>query len=137
MIISKKIKINDKDKATIKKLKSNLYWNNRNIEKEKKKRKQIASYTFGSKRLQRKLSKCNISTEHWQNIRNNRILSCARASASYGNDNIKLIDENTLLIKLTKDKHIKLDVNLKKLHLFKKNICNGTTKAVLSDYSQT
>ena len=115
----KKIKINDKDKATIKKLKSNLYWNNRNIEKEKKKRKQIASYTFGSKLLQRKLSKCNISTEHWQNIRNNRILSCARASASYGNDNIKLIDENTLLIKLTKDKHIKLDVNLKKLHLFK------------------
>lgn len=113
----KKIKINDKDKATIKKLKSNLYWNNRNIEKEKKKRKQIASYTFGSKRLQRKLSKDNISTEHWQNIRNNRILSCARASASYGNDNIKLIDENTLLIKLTKEKHIKLDVNLKKLHL--------------------
>ena len=113
----KKIKINDKDKATIKKLKSNLYWNNRNIEKEKKKRKQIASYTFGSKRLQRKLSKGNISTEHWQNIRNNRILSCARASASYGNDNIKLVDENTLLIKLTKDKHIKLDVNLKKLHL--------------------
>ena len=115
----KKNKINDKDAATIKKLRSNLYWNNRKIEKEQKKRKQIASYTFGSKRLQRKLSKNNISTEHWRNIRNNRILSCARASASYGNDNIKLINENTLLIKLTKEKQIKLDVDLTKLHLSK------------------
>ena len=100
-----------------KSLLSNLYWNNRKIEKEQKKRKQIASYTFGSKRLQRMLSKKNISTEHWQNIRNNRILSCAKASASYGNDNIKLIDENILLIKLTKEKHIKLNVDLTKLHL--------------------
>ena len=100
-----------------KSLLSNLYWNNRKIEKENKKRKQIASYTFGSKRLQRMLSKKNISTEHWQNIRNNRILSCAKASASYGNDNIKLIDEKTLLIKLTKKKHIKLNVDLTKLHL--------------------
>ena len=115
----KKNKINDKDEATIKKLRSNLYWNNRNIEKEQKKRKQIASYTFGSKRLQRKLSKDNISTEHWRNIRNNRILSGARASISYGNDNIKLINENTLLIKLTKEKQIKLDVDLTKLHLSK------------------
>lgn len=115
----KKNKINDKDAATIKKLRSNLYWNNRKIEKEQKKHKQIASYTFGSKRLQRKLSKDNISTEHWRNIRNNRILSCAKASVSYGNDNIKLINENTLLIKLTKEKQIKLDVDLTKLHLSK------------------
>ena len=115
----KKNKINDKDAATIKKLRSNLYWNNRKIEKEQKKRKQIASYTFGSKCLQRKLSKDNISTEHWRNIRNNRILSCAKASVSYGNDNIKLINENTLLIKLTKEKQIKLDVDLTKLHLSK------------------
>ena len=115
----KKNKTNNKDEATIKKLRSNLYWNNRKIEKEQKKRKQIASYTFGSKRLQRKLSKDNISTEHWRNIRNNRILSCARASESYGNDNIKLINENTLLIKLTKEKQIKLDLDLTKLHLSK------------------
>lgn len=115
----KKNKTNNKDEATIKKLRSNLYGNNRKIEKEQKKRKQIASYTFGSKRLQRKLSKNNISTEHWRNIRNNRILSCARASASYGNDNIKLINENTLLIKLTKEKQIKLNLDLTKLHLSK------------------
>lgn len=107
----------ERRKKQRKSLLSNLYWNNRKIEKEQKKLKQIASYTFGSKHLQRMLSKKNISTEHWQNIRNNRILSCAKASASYGNDNIKLIDENTLLIKLTKDKHIKLNVDLKKLHL--------------------
>ena len=115
----KKNKINDKDAATIKKLRNNLYWNNRKIEKEQKKRKQIASYTFGSKCLQRKLSKDNISTEHWRNIRNNRILSCAKASVSYGNDNIKLINENTLLIKLTKEKQIKLNLDLTKLHLSK------------------
>ena len=111
-----------------KKLLTSLYWNNRKIEKEQKKRKQIASYTFGSKRLQRMLSKKNISTEHWQNIRNNRILSCAKASASYGNDNIKLIDENTLLIKLTKEKHIKLNVDLKKLHLFKEIFAMNPSK---------
>ena len=111
-----------------KKLLTSLYWNNRKIEKEQKKRKQIASYTFGSKRLQRILSKKNISTEHWQNIRNNRILSCAKASASYGNDNIKLIDENTLLIKLTKEKHIKLNVDLKKLHLFKEIFAMNPSK---------
>lgn len=115
----KKNKINDKDAATIKKLRSNLYWNNRKIEKEQKKRRKASSYTFGSKYLQCKLSKNHISTEHWRNIRNNRILSCAKASVSYGNDNIKLVDENTLLIKLTKEKQIKLDVDLTKLHLSK------------------
>lgn len=46
-------------------------------------------------------------------------MSCAKASVSYGNDNIKLINENTLLIKLTKEKQIKLDVDLTKLHLAK------------------
>lgn len=111
-----------------KKILTSLYWNNRKIEKEQKKRKQISSYTFGSKRLQRMLSKKNISTEHWQNIRNNRILSCAKASASYGNDNIKIIDENTLLIKLTKEKHIKLNVNLAKLHLSKQIFAMNSPK---------
>lgn len=79
------------------KTKRDLYWINRKIEKISFKDKGV---TFGTKALQRKLSKKQTAKQNWLNARNNFIYAIGRSERLTGNDCIHYIQKDKTVIKV-------------------------------------
>lgn len=73
------------------KTKRDLYWINRKIEKISFKNKGV---TFGTKALQRKLSRKQSTKQHWLNARNNFLYAVGRSERLTGNDCIHYFNKN-------------------------------------------
>lgn len=79
------------------KTKRDLYWINRKIEKISFKDNGV---TFGTKALQRKLSRKQSSKQHWLNARNNFIYAIGRSERLTGNDCIHYIQKDETVVKI-------------------------------------
>lgn len=120
----------------IKRLKSRLWSIHRKIEKIKayfNKNKNGFSITFGSKQSQRELSLGKIDKKTWRRKRNNFLYGIGESDVKYGNNTIKLINQNQLQIELLNLEKIVVNTKTRPLHekLLNKDFCDKKTARVI------
>ena len=109
----------NKQKLIYQILKSKLWKNKRKQEKTISKINKIKNnptITFGSKENQKLLSKNKITLTEWQGFRNNFIYGIGESDVKYGNNIIKVIDENTLQIEGLNLEKIKIKTKIRNKH---------------------
>lgn len=118
----------------IKRLKSRIWSNHRKQEKIQAWLKKEKSITFGSKSLQRKLSKekgkGKIKSlkllKLWRDVRNNFIYGLGESDVTYGNNTIKLLNENQVQIEVENLEKVKVKIRLREK--IKDKLLNATKK---------
>ena len=109
----------DEQKLIYQILKSKLWKNKRKQEKTISKINKIKNnptITFGSKENQKLLSRNKITLTEWQGFRNNFIYGIGESDVKYGNNIIKVIDENTLQIEGLNLEKIKIKTKIRNKH---------------------
>ena len=99
-------------------LKSSIWHNKRRLAKLEKQLRKLRhpSITFGSKENQRKLTKGKMSLEKWREIRHNFIFGIGESDANFGNNVIRVLNQEQIQVELLNLEKLTLNCRLRNKH---------------------